>query len=422
MNARASLRSALGRRARLRWVHLVLGGALLMPFHLLTGTVVATVDLADDRVGAAYVRQLIALALDVPLVALVGLVPLVRTLEGNAVRVLATARGEVLTGPAETWPARRRTSVWFTLHTAVGAAVAGISIAAPPAGIVMIALPFSSGLRDATPDGFGWLEFAHDRPLAGIAAGLLLMVLPVAAAAVAGGWLARIAPVLLGPTPADRLAFAEQRAERMAERNRIARELHDSVGHALSTVTLQASAAGRVLAHDQAFAAQALAAIEDTARTAVAELDHVLGLLREDGDTAKAPAPSLADVDDLIARTRATGADIALDLDGADPGRLPGVVSREAYRIVQEGLGNALRHAGTVPITVRIAVEDGELRLAIANPVAGKAGTPRPRPRGGGRGLAGISERVRVLRGRFDAGARDGHWHLNAHIPLGDHA
>ncbi len=98
------------------------------------------------------------------------------------------------------------------------------------------------------------------------------------------GLLARWAPELLGPTPADRLAAAEQRAADLAVRNRLARELHDAVGHALSAVTLQASAARRVLDHDPEFVREALAAIEDTTRRTVGELDAVLGVLREAGD------------------------------------------------------------------------------------------------------------------------------------------
>ncbi|MDI2130650.1 sensor histidine kinase [Yinghuangia seranimata] len=415
---RAVVRAGVGRRARLRWVHLVLGGALLMPFHLLTGTLVAMVGVFDGTPGSAYTLQLASLVLDVPLLALAGLVPLVRTLEGSAARVLVDASGEILGGPTDTWPARRRTSAWFTLHTVLGGIVAGMSIAAPPAGVLLLALPFAPDLLDDGKRGLEWLHFADAWPAVGAALGLLLFALPVAASAAAGAWLARSAPVLLGPTPADRLALAEQRAERMAERTRLARDLHDSVGHALSAVTLQASAAGRLLERDPAFVAQALAAIEDTARAAVAELDHVLGLLREEGDASRAPAPSLAELPDLVARTRAAGAEVVLDTGGTDVAALPTLVSREAYRIVQEGLGNALRHAGAVPIDVRIAVEHGELRIAVSNPAPeGKAAFARRR--GGGRGLRGAAERVAVLRGRFDAGARDGHWRLTADIPLG---
>ncbi|MCF2532292.1 sensor histidine kinase [Yinghuangia soli] len=415
---RTRVRQLTGRRARLRWVHLVLGGALMMPFHLLTTTIVGTAGLVDGTPGSAYTQQLIALALDLPLVAVAGLLPLVRTLEGNAVRVLSDAPGDVRTEPAGTWTARRRTAAWFTLHTALGSVVAAVSLAAPPAGVLLVALPF---VPDAGA-GLAWMGPAEARPVLGVLAGLILLVLPLPASAAAGAWLARLAPVLLGPTPADRLALAERRAERMAERTRIARELHDSVGHALSAVTLQASAAGRVLDRDPAFAAQALAAIEDTARAAVAELDHVLGLLREEGDVKTAPTPDLSALPDLVARTRAAGADVELDLGpaGLDTAQLPGVVSREAYRVVQEALGNALRHAGAAPVALRVAVASGELEISVANPVTGR--TPfTARRRNGGRGLRGAADRVAVLRGEFSAGEHDGRWHLTARIPLGEH-
>ena len=166
--------------------------------------------------------------------------------------------------------------------------------------------------------------------------------------------LARWAPELLGPTPEDRLAAAEARAADLAVRNRLARELHDSVGHALSAVTLQASAARRVLDSDPEFVREALAAIEDTTRRTVGELDAVLGVLR-DADSpggapglrrlasAPAPAPTLAaDLDGLLRRTRAGGLRVAAAVE-ADPEALPPLVSREAYRIVQEALSNALR-------------------------------------------------------------------------------
>jgi signal transduction histidine kinase len=416
---RTRVRQLTDRRARLRWVHLVLGGALMMPFHLLTTTIVGTAGLVDGTPGSAYTQQLIALLLDLPLVAVAGLLPLVRTLEGNAVRVLTGARGDVLTEPAGTWTARRRTSAWFTLHTALGSVVAAVSLAAPPAGVLLVALPFVPD----TGGGLAWMGPAEARPVLGVSAGLLLLVLPLPASAAAGAWLARLAPVLLGPTPADRLALAEQRAERMAERTRIARELHDSVGHALSAVTLQASAAGRVLDRDPAFAAQALAAIEDTARAAVAELDHVLGLLREEGDVKTVPTTDLGALSDLVARTRAAGVDVELDLgaDGLDTAQLPGVVSREAYRIVQEALGNALRHAGTATVALRVVVASGELEIDVTNPVTGR--TPiAVRRRNGGRGLRGAADRVAVLRGGFSAGERDGVWHLTARIPLGEQA
>lgn len=389
-----------------------------MPFHFAALTVLAATGLLRGTPAEVLTSQFVALALALPFVAAAGLVPLVRTLEGSAARVLCAPEGEVLSVPATSAAARRRASAWFTLHALLGGVVAGTSLAAPPGGVVLLVLP----LAPAVADVFPWAEPAHALPIAWVPVGLALLVLPLLVSAAAGAWLARLAPTLLGPTPADRLALAEQRAERLAERARIARDLHDSVGHALSAVGIQAAAAGRLLERDPAFAARALAAIEDTAREAVAELDHVLGLLREESDPSAAPVPSLTNLADLIARTRGAGADVDLELDldlqpaGGLEG-LPRLVSREAYRIIQEGFGNVLRHAGEVPVRLRITVAQDELAIDLSNPL----GSARATRHGGGRGLRGAAERIAVLRGTFTAGPHDGHWHLTTRIPLGGH-
>ena len=114
---------------------------------------------------------------------------------------------------------------------------------------------------------------------------MLLLVGTVYAVAGLGALAATMAPVLLGPSPADRIAALEARERRLAERNRLARELHDSVGHALTATTLQAGAARAVFDSDPEFARRALAAIEEVGRTAMDDLDHVLGVLRDAGDT-----------------------------------------------------------------------------------------------------------------------------------------
>ncbi len=98
--------------------------------------------------------------------------------------------------------------------------------------------------------------------------------------------------------------------------------------------------------------------------------------------------------------------------------RIPDVVSREAYRIVQEGLTNALRHAGEVPVTVRLAVHEARFELEMTNPV----GEDAPARRGGGRGLRGIRERVTVLGGRMSAGVREGRWQVLVTIPVTEDA
>ncbi len=423
--------SALLRVLGPRWVHQLLGGALLMPYFLLTTVAIGVVVPGANtftHLGWQFLGYLLAL----PLVAVTGLFPLVRSLEADAARALSVVpvgTAELATGPARSWAARRRAAVWFTAHVGVGALVSGITLALPPLAVVLAVLPFSAELRRGRfGGGLGPLT---DLPWLGPLAGLATIAVVVAAAAAGGALLARLAPVLLGPTPADRLAAAEERAADLAARNRLARELHDSVGHALSAVSLQATAARTVLDTDPAFAGEALAAIEETARGAVGELDTVLGLLREEdpgtGGADSAPAPTLADLDGLLDRTRAAGLAVELAEDGRPPPALPALVSREAFRIVQEGLSNALRHAGPVPLTLRFSVrspadspahspvQESELLIAMQNPVSEVTG-PRS---GGGRGLRGIAERATLLGGGAEWDVEDDVWRLVVRLPLG---
>ncbi|WP_340562459.1 sensor histidine kinase [Streptomyces sp. GSL17-111] len=406
------------RRLALRWVHLLLGGALLMPFFLLSSVLVGLATGAASVPVASVPGQLAAYALALPGAALVGLSPLVRPLSVTAVRALGGVAPERLADtPARSWSARRRAAGWFTLHTGVGALVSGATLAGPPATVVLVATPFSAAVRTSP---LGWP--VGSAPWLGPAAGLLLLAVPVGAAAGAGRLLARCAPALLGPTPADRLAAAEERAERLAVRNRLARELHDAVGHALSAVTLQAGAARRVLDHDPAFVREALAAIETTTREAVAELDSVLGMLREEAEDAgaerRAPAPTLAALPPLLAHVRAAGAEVTVhapeNLDA-----VPAVVSREAYRIVQEGLSNALRYAAPgPPVRLELTQKGEQLTITLTNAVPGAARRGHTDGRTGGRGLRGMAERAALLGGTIEAGPCEDGWRVAARLPL----
>ncbi|MEU7553345.1 histidine kinase [Streptomyces sp. NPDC044571] len=418
----------VGAQARLRWVHLILGGALLMPYFLLTQVVVGILAGGVNAL-ASFPLSLAAYASALPLVAATGVFGLVRPMSVTAVRAMCGVPGERLAeGTARSWAARGRATAWWTLHLGVGGLISGMSLAVPPMAVVLICLPFVATLRES-PLGIGWFTTDADVYLApllgvGLLAGLSLC------SAVAGSLLGRLAPVLLGPTAADRLAAAEERAADLAVRNRLARELHDAVGHALSAVSLQAAAARRVLDRDPEFVREALGAIEDTARRTVGELDTVLGLLR-DGDAARsdaAPAPTLAaDLDGLLARTRASGTPVTAEQDpgpAGDWGQLPAIASREAYRIVQEGLSNALRH-GAGPVALRLAVQERtgkgsrhrELEIVMTNPPG--TGRERETRTTGGRGLHGAAERAGLLGGHVEAGPHRGLWRLRAVLPLG---
>lgn len=396
-----------------------------MPYFLLTEVLVGALAGGVNALDSLPL-SFAAYAAALPLVAVTGLFGLVRPMSVGVARALCGVPGERLAeGPARSWAARGRAAAWWTLHLGVGALVSGMTLAVPPMAVVLIALPFVRALRELPLElgRFGTGAEPYVAPVlgAGLLGGLALC------AAGAGALLARLAPVLLGPTAVDRLAAAEERAADLAVRNRLARELHDSVGHALSAVTLQACAARRVLASDPGFVEEALAAIEETTRRTVGELDAVLGLLRE-GDGAGAgvpgagPAPTLAgDLDGLLARSRASGTPVTARQDpgpAGDWGRLPAIVSREAYRIVQEGLSNALRH-GAGPVDLRILVRDRDGHEQLEITVTNEPATAARARTTGGRGLRGAAERATLLGGHVEAGPHGGRWRLRAVLPLG---
>ncbi|NEK57025.1 hypothetical protein GCU56_03950 [Geodermatophilus sabuli] len=225
---------------------------------------------------------------------------------------------------------------------------------------------------------------------------------------------ATVAPRLLGTSPEQQIAALQQSTRRLADRTKLARDLHDTIGHALTASLLQATAARRTLTpHDDRplqpdFARQALGHIETNTRTALAELDRVLTVLRasdsgaEDGGRNPAPfaAPSLADLDDLLAGLRDGGLPVALVVDGEVDDVPPGV-QELAYRVVQEGTTNVLRHAGC-PLTVAQVARTGDvLVVRVCNERASHLDS-RPGP-GGGRGLAGLRERTAAAGGTLSA-------------------
>ncbi|MFF2187058.1 sensor histidine kinase [Streptomyces sp. NPDC058155] len=425
------LRPLVGGRARLRWTHLILGGALLMPYWLLGTVIVGPLVGSDTMFSGSLALQFGAFAAALPIAAASALFPLARPLSVAAARAMCgLAEGSLADGPARSRAARVRTVGWFTLHVGLGGIISGMSLALPPFAVALLLLPLSSTLRE---NRLGMPRvFRHDLALTlAPLAGVLSLVALAACAAAAGALLARLAPVLLGPTPSDRLAAAERRAADLAVRNRLARELHDSVGHALSAVTLQAGAARRILdsddPKDMEFVREALTAIEETTRRTVGELDSVLGLLRQDDEPEPAGgAPSGPTLDALEGLLAHCGVRVTPTVDG-EVGTVPEPVSREAYRIVQEGLSNALRHGGASPVTLRIALSEETLEITMENPLPrtepgtepadGPVVRPVVRP-GGGRGLRGVAERATLLGGHADAGPYGPLWRLAVTLPL----
>jgi len=242
--------------------------------------------------------------------------------------------------------------------------------------------------------------------------------------------LSSVAAVVIGTNITRREAYTEamearmvdaqrsRRAEReralSEERNRIARELHDVVAHGLAVMVVQAGAAQRTLDRNPAAAHDALKRIEDTGRTALGEMRHVLSVVRTDPDECWRPAPGLSGLDELIDDLATTGLDVSLldhrsvepKPDGVEELRreLPATVDLTAYRIVQESLTNVLKHGGrNVTASVEITDTPNSLDLSIVDNGNGASSDDL-----GGYGLRGMEERVAVFGGDFIAGPRRG--------------
>jgi len=206
---------------------------------------------------------------------------------------------------------------------------------------------------------------------------------------------------------AARIAVAEERA-------RIARELHDIVAHAVSVMVLQVGAVRHNLPQTHEEDRDALGHVELAGRTALAEMRRLLGAMRRDGDGVELePQPGLDGLDSLVEDVGRTGLPVRLHVDG-DPFPLPRAIDLSAYRIVQEGLTNTLKHARASQADVTVRYRPDELEVEVADDGAGAATSD-----GLGHGLVGMRERVKIYGGVMNAGtAPEGGFILSARLPL----
>ncbi|MCX5193604.1 histidine kinase [Streptomyces sp. NBC_00249] len=391
------------------------GGALaslpLLPLALLPAL--------SWRSAPEGVQIVLALLVWALLVGVVGLArPVRRALVVSARRLLRVPLPDPVAGRRDSGSPgldRWRTPLWLVLHAAVGWT-----------GALASGVLFLMGL--SLPGN--WLDGEAELSLSGTSvrvsgggwswvAAAVCIVLAVAVCALVAKALRWSAPRLLGPSAAERLALAAEREQLLAERNRIAHELHDSIGHTLTAATIQAAVAGEVLSVDPAAARAAMRSIEESTRAALEDLDYVLGVLREE-QAGTAPTRTLADLPELLDRLRHAGAVVEPELSG-ELTQIQGTLSRAAYRILQEGLTNALRHGAGGPIEVRVTAGPDRLDLTVVNRTGARTG-PGPGPGTfptSGHGLSGLAERVRLLHGEFQAGP-DGarHWRLAVRLPV----
>jgi signal transduction histidine kinase len=215
----------------------------------------------------------------------------------------------------------------------------------------------------------------------------------------------------------DRARALEARQAAWQERARLARELHDVIGHTVNVMVIQAGAGRRTLASDRGLAERAFQTIESTGREALDELDRLLGILRtEEDEPDLPPQPGLDQLRALAGRFEDAGLPVEITIEG-DEVALPRSLDQSAYRIIQEALTNALRHAGGTIAHVAVRYRNDRLELEVAND-----GRDNRRPQnhpGGGRGLIGIRERVALFGGELEAGPKaEGGFVVRCGFPL----
>ena len=261
-----------------------------------------------------------------------------------------------------------------------------------PAGVAGIGVPCALALTFGNGD------------LADISVIVPLFGLPWAAGRAARAWRLQAEQLELVTVRLRAERDARARLAVVEERTRVARELHDSIAHAVSLMVLQAGAAAEVIGAAPERARAATLAAQGVGRQALRELQHTLGALTAQGEGDLAPPVGLAQLGALVAELRQAGLPVRLEVRGS-PARLPVAVDVFAYRIVQEALTNALKHAGPVPTTVLLDHRDGTLSLEVVDD--GSDDIRAPHLGGSGQGLIGMRERAALFGGTFQAGPTD---------------
>ena len=327
---------------------------------------------------------------------------------------------------------RRRWPLGIALATTALTAVSVTAIA--PAGISLISLATHRRWAQVAVAGCAWLVsggvYQGLRPASTSedwANTAVISVLSLAFFIAAGAFVGARRDLLASLR--ERVATAErEQAGRVAqaratERARIAREMHDALAHRLSLVAMQSGALAYRSDLTREETAQAAAVIRDNAHQALGELREVLGLLRdvdEPDAQPRRPQPTLADLDDLVSQTRASGVQLHATFAVDDPGRVPQTVSRHGYRIVQEALTNARKHAAGAPVELEVRAREGDgLRIVARNGIPNRS--PAERMPASGMGLMGLTERAQLTGGELTYGTdRRGDFVLKAWLPWPD--
>jgi len=376
---------------------------------------------------ALTVHRRYVLLVDAAVTVLVGAVIVTGTLlHGDASArpvplILGTAAAASLVG-------RRRAPAWTLAVSAalvlvlfhVDHAAGAVAVIAPAVALYSLAL--SRGRRQQLLAGVAAItavalaDLLHSgRPTIPQTLGhVLLVAIPLLAAEAIRTHRSYLAVMLerLELSERAREQAAERRAEQ--ERMRIARELHDVVAHTLTEINVQAAAAAEHAPPGSE--RDALERIEETSHTAVGELRAILGVLREPSgsDAPTTPAPGVQNIPELVDRARDAGLPVELDVTGAQPRHVGEAVSLAAYRIVQEALTNARRHAAGAPVSVTVGYGASQLVLAVTNGAGATRNGHGPEP---GVGITGMLERAAAVGGTLRAGPSRAGFEVAAELP-----
>jgi signal transduction histidine kinase len=326
------------------------------------------------------------------------------------------------------WPFAAPAAVWVlgVVVSFVDGRLITFTAGATAAGLTASFLLGQVSANDRARIGLGvvlagaWITVLHDPNHA--QSDLIFVPVPFAIVWLAGlavrdrGVRAEAAEELARRAESERAATA--RAAVAEERARIARELHDIVAHSVSVIVLQAGAVRHHLPETLVQDREALREVERTGRTALSEMRRLLGAMRRDGeDLDLAPHPGLGNLGQLVDEVRRAGLPVRLEVDG-DPIALPPTLELSAYRVVQEGLTNALRHAHASHADVVVRYRPGRLAIDVRDDGIGES-----TDLGSGHGLLGVRERVKIYGGEMTAGtAAGGGFLLSTRFPLDSEA
>jgi signal transduction histidine kinase len=402
-----------------RWggvAHVFLSVALCLPLVAAGAIIGASMTVPDAGILNLSLLTLLAVVF-LATVVWAALLPPVRQVEVSTARALLEYDEASLPNvpSPRNWASRRRGAAWLAILAGVGLIVVAAILYLVPLGIGLLAFPFSGdstlrwpGLGTVIDTGAGWDAWW----LLGVGALALTFTLLVVWVAVR--LLVAVAPRVLGPTLTERVDVAIDRERALARANAVARDLHDQLGHTLTAMTVQATAARRLLATQPQASERALAAIEELGRRAQADVDGVVRALRDGAanDVSVSKAPATVDLAELA---RALVQESTLDLALLLPKAL--YVERRcaetARAVIREALTNATRH-GTGSATLGLHAEDHAVCIEARNPMRrGGRNTPQRA------GLAGLHERVLLVEGQITAGPEGGDsWLLTARLPI----